>query len=34
MNAIGPVSPTWEFLGFFADGGGDVDEIEALGASS
>ncbi len=31
VRAMDLVAPTWNVLGFVADGGGDLDEIEALG---
>jgi sugar O-acyltransferase (sialic acid O-acetyltransferase NeuD family) len=30
VKAMDMIAPTWDFLGFVADGGGDLDEIEAL----
>ncbi len=31
VKAMDAIAPTWSFLGFAADGGGDLDEVEALG---
>jgi sugar O-acyltransferase (sialic acid O-acetyltransferase NeuD family) len=31
IKAMDTVVPTWNFLGFVADGGGDLDELKALG---
>jgi sugar O-acyltransferase (sialic acid O-acetyltransferase NeuD family) len=33
VKAMDAIRPTWDLLGFVADGGGDLDELEALGAS-
>jgi sugar O-acyltransferase (sialic acid O-acetyltransferase NeuD family) len=30
VKAMDKVAPTWNFLGFVADGGGDLDEVKAL----
>ena len=31
VKAMDAIAPTWSFLGFVADDGGDLDEVEALG---
>jgi sugar O-acyltransferase (sialic acid O-acetyltransferase NeuD family) len=33
VRAVNSATPTWDLLGFVADGGGDLEEIEALGVS-